>query len=111
VSAPIAEVAASDWSKEWELLEPVAGALRAGKLDLAGIVEYRKALSQLSKRHPNQREIWNELLFVVISYEKDAGAALQYANRAHENLPGDQELDRWRNIVGVWAGEQRNERK
>ncbi len=101
--------APSDWQEEWQDLEPMAGALRAGRLDASAIEQYRRTLSRLSKRHPTQREVWNELLLVVISYQKDARTALKYAKRALEHLPDDTELKRLRDIVGVWLGEQKDE--
>jgi hypothetical protein len=91
------------WLEEWALVLPMVHALRAGKLGAMQIVEYREALQQIAARYPTQADVWNELLLVVISYEKDAGLALSVVNEAHKKIPDDDGLARMKNIVEVWA--------
>ncbi len=43
---------------EWVLLKPAAYALRAGKLDAAGVRAYRAAVEQLAAKYPMNRELW-----------------------------------------------------
>jgi hypothetical protein len=91
-----------DWQDHWAALKPAAYALRAGKLTGPQVLEYRATLELFAHKYPLQREFWNELLLVVISYEKDAVGAFRYVNEAHEHLPHDPDLNRMRNIVQRW---------
>ena len=108
-SAPRSESALPPgWSNDWKLLGLSAHALRAGRLDRVHIAEYRAALEQLASQYPSQREVWDELLLVVISYEKNAAAALAIANAALVPLPNDHDLIRLRNIIQMWVMERQN---
>ena len=98
----------SDWQREWRLLEPLGRILRAGRLDKAEISEYGRALRDVAARHPTQPEAWEELLLVVISYEKNAAVALAIVNDAYARFPGNEEFGRLRNIVEMWATERKN---
>ena len=82
---------------------PKVHALRAGKLGGMEIVEYRRELQQLAEGYPAQADVWNELLLVVISYEKDAALALSVVSEANKQIPDDGDLARMKNIVEVWA--------
>jgi hypothetical protein len=99
----------SGWSNDWMLLKPAAHALRAGKLDRARTAEYRVALERLARDYPSQREVWDELLLVVISYEKDPVEARVFANEAVAHLPNDPDLIRMRNIIQLWVAERQND--
>ena len=100
--------AQSGWLKEWALMLPMVHALRAGSLGRKQIIEYRQALQQIAARYPAQADIWNELLLVVISYEKDAALALEVVTDALKHIPGDDSLTRMRNIVQMWARERQH---
>jgi hypothetical protein len=100
--------AQSGWSKEWALVLPMVHALRAGKLGGQQIVEYREALQQIAARYPTQADVWNELLLVVISYEKNAALALSLVTEALKYIPDSEDLVRIRNIVQMWARERRH---
>jgi hypothetical protein len=94
------------WATDWVLLRPAAHALRAGKLDRERIREYRTALERLCEQYPGQRQAWEELLLLAITYEKDSVAALATAERALGFLPGDDGLRRLREIIQNWARER-----
>lgn len=108
--APAPNQATPGWSTDWELLKPAAHALRSGKLDRARIAEYRAALERLALHYPVQREVWDELLLVLISYQKDAGAAHATIETALQQIPGDVDLMRLRDIVKMWAAERPSEK-
>lgn len=103
ISAISADPAQAEWLEEWALVLPMVHALRAGKLDGKQIVEYRQALRQVAARYPAQADVWNELLLVVISYEKDAELALSVVNEALDKIPGNDGLARMRNIIQMWV--------
>ncbi len=96
--------AASAWSLQWECLRPAAYALRAGQLDRTGIDTYRLAIERLTREYPEACEVWDELLLVVISYEKDPRAALRAVNDAVGAVPDNREFRRLQQLVQVWAG-------
>ncbi|NOK36516.1 hypothetical protein HMI49_25235 [Corallococcus exercitus] len=98
-----------DWERDWLLVQPIAHALRTGKLERAQVSEYRRSLELLLEKHPTRRELWNELLLVAISYQKDASGALRIAHEALQNIPNDTELMRQRNIIHSWARDHHNE--
>jgi len=98
----------SGWSKEWRLMQPMVHELRAGKLGGKQVIEYRQALQQVAAQYPTQIEVWNELLLVAISYEKDAALALSVVTEALLHIPGNDDLARMRNIVQMWARERQN---
>ena len=100
----------SGWEKEWPLMLPMVHALRAGRLSPKEIFEYRGVLQELATRYPTQVEVWNELLLVVISFEKDPALAWEVATQALDHLPRNEELIRTKNIVQMWARERRRER-
>ncbi len=100
----------SGWEKEWPLMLPMVHALRAGRLSPKEILEYRRVLQQLAMRYPTQVEVWNELLLVVISFEKDAVLAWEVTTQALDHLPRNEELIRTKNIVHMWARERRREK-
>jgi hypothetical protein len=100
--------AQSEWLKEWALILPMVHALRAGRLDGGQIVEYRQVLQQLAARYPTQADVWNELLLVVISFEKNPLLALSLVTEALEHIPGSEDLARMRNIVQMWARGRRH---
>jgi hypothetical protein len=104
ISAITPSPAESGWSKEWALILPMVHALRAGKLGGKEIVEYRQALQEVAARYPTHADAWNELLLVVISYEKDAVLALSVVKEALKHIPGDDGLTRMKNIIQMWAG-------
>jgi hypothetical protein len=98
----------ADWLKEWQLILPMVHALRAGKLGGRQIVEYRQALQEIAARYPTQPDVWNELLLVVISYEKNAVLALSVVTEALEHIPDDDGLARMRNIIQMWSKERQH---
>ncbi len=100
--------AQSGWSNEWALILPMVHALRAGRLGGEQIIEYRQALQQLAARYPTQADVWNELLLVVISYEKNPVLALSLVTVALQHIPGSEDLVRMRNIIQMWARERRH---
>jgi hypothetical protein len=128
IGAPLAQVPASDsepvqppgvaisaippapaqpgWLEEWALILPMIHALRAGRLGGKQIVEYRQALQQVAARYPTQDDVWNELLLVVISFEKNPVLALSIVNEALQHIPGSEDLARMRNIIQMWARER-----
>ena len=100
--------AQSGWLKEWALVLPMVHALRAGRLGGKQIIEYRQVLQQLAARYPTQADVWNELLLVVISFEKNPALALSLVTEALQHIPGSEDLARMRNIVQMWARERRD---
>jgi hypothetical protein len=100
--APSDEPLVSRWSTDWMYLKPAAFALRAGRLGPAEVLEYREALERFALEHPSQRDVWEELLLIAISYVKNPALALGYVNRALENLPNDADFLRMKNIVQFW---------
>jgi len=98
----------SEWFKEWTLVLPMVHALRAGRLTGKQIIEYRQVLQQLASRHPSQPDVWNELLLVVISFEKNPALALSLVTEALQHIPDSDELIRMRNIIQKWARERRH---
>ena len=107
VFPPVA--APSGWSNEWALVLPMVHALRAGKLGGKQIAEYRLVLQQLAARYPTEAAIWNELLLVVISYEKNPLLAAAVVDEALRHIPGSEDLVRMRAIVQMWAKGRQNE--
>ena len=107
-SEPPHSSAQSEWFKEWILLKPMIHALRAGRLGRQEISEYRQSLRQLAYRYPTEIDVWNELLLVVISFEKDRVLALSLVNEALTHIPGDEGLSRTKNIIQMWARERRH---
>jgi hypothetical protein len=108
ISAIQPDPAQSDWLNDWALMLPTIHTLRAGKLSGEQVVEYRQALLQIAARHPTQADVWNELLLVVISYEKNAALALSLVTEALEHIPGNDGLVRMRNIIQMWARERKH---
>jgi hypothetical protein len=100
--------AQSEWLKEWALILPMVHALRTGRLGGKQIIEYRQVLQQLAGRYPTQADVWNELLLVVISFEKNPVLALSLVTEALQNIPGSEDLARMRNIIQMWARERRH---
>lgn len=100
--------AQAGWLKEWALIQPMVHALRAGRLRGMQIVEYRQVLQQLAARYSTQADVWNELLLVVISFEKDPVLALSLVTEALQHIPGSEDLARMRNIIQMWARERRH---
>jgi hypothetical protein len=100
--------AESGWLKEWALIMPMVHALRAGRLGGKQIIEYRQVLQQLAARYPTQGDVWNELLLVVISFEKNPVLALSLVTEALQHIPGSEDLARMKNIIQVWARERRH---
>lgn len=96
----------SGWALEWAMLKPAAHALRAGRLDGPAIRVYRSAVEGLAARHPTRREAWEELLLVLISYQRDARASLEAVEKAAQHVPGDRNFQRLRQIVQTWASER-----
>lgn len=88
---------------ERQILAPMGNALRAGRLDWAGIRDYGNALQRLVELDPHDREAWDELVLVLVAYEKDAATALEVLNRAVVEFPMDPDLQRMRTIVANWA--------
>lgn len=105
--AALPEIAAPPgWSTDWLLLKPAAHALRAGRLDRPRIREYRAALTRLCEQYPQQREPWEELLLVTVSYEKDPRAALEVITAALRNIPDDADLKKMRDVIQNWVAER-----
>lgn len=98
--------AQAGWATDWLLLRPAAHALRAGKLDRDRVSEYRSALERLCTQYPGQRDAWEELLLVAITYEKDAAGALATVERALDIFPNDHELCRLKQIIQNWRRER-----
>lgn len=103
---PIA--AQSGWLNEWALVLPMVHALRAGKLGGKQIVDYRVVLQQLASRYPTEATVWNELLLVVISYEKNPLLAAAVVDEALRHIPNSEDLVRMRDIVRMWARGRQN---
>lgn len=97
----------SQWRLEWGLLKPSAHALRAGKLDAEGLLRYKEALEILGIKYPKQRQVWEELLLVTISYQRDSAAAQQIAEMAITQLPSDRDFLRYQRMVRAWNTEQK----
>lgn len=95
--------AQSGWLNEWALVLPLVHALRAGRLGGEQITEYRQVLQQLAARYPTQADVWNELLLVVISFEKNPVLALSLVTEALQHIPGSEDLARMRNIIQMWV--------
>jgi hypothetical protein len=95
--------AQSGWLNEWALVLPLVHALRAGRLGGEQIAEYRQVLQQLAARYPTQADVWNELLLVVISFEKNPVLALSLVTEALQHIPGSEDLARMRNIIQMWV--------
>jgi hypothetical protein len=108
ISAIPAPPAGSGWLEEWALVQPMVHALRAGRLGGKQIIEYRQILQQLAARYPTQADVWNELLLVVISFEKNPILALSLVTEALQHIPDSEDLSRMRNIVKMWAKERRH---
>jgi hypothetical protein len=83
-------------------------ALRAGRFGGKQIIEYRQVLQQLAARYPTQPDVWNELLLVVISFEKNPILALSLATEALQHIPYSEDLTRTKNIVQMWARGRQN---
>jgi hypothetical protein len=97
------KTAPDEWSAEWNLLRPSAHALRAGQLDRVRVEEYRKVLETLIERYPKRVELWDELLLIVISYQKDRAAATTIIERARQALPNNAALEQLHNVVKNWV--------
>ena len=108
---PIAADVHGGWEAQWDGLRSAAHALRAGLLGRPEVRQYREALEKLTQQYPEQRELWDELLLVLISYERDPIAALDVVQVALKRLPTDLGLGRLRNIVEAWASERQNEQR
>jgi hypothetical protein len=109
ISVELEQDVPAGWETDWLLLKPSAHALRAGKFDQVRIAEYRSALERLVQQYPARRELWDELLLLTVSYQKDPIAALAIAGSALGHFPNDAEFERQRNIIQKWAMERQNE--
>jgi len=94
-------------SVERQLLAPMGNALRAGRLDWEGIRGYGTALARIVEIDRRDREAWDELVLVLVAYEKDAARALEVLNKAVVEFPDDPEMLRMRTIVANWAMDKR----
>lgn len=108
---PIGADVQGGWGEQWEGLRAAAHGLRAGLLGRPEVGQYREALEKLTQQYPEQRELWDELLLVLVSYERDPIAALDAVQAALKRLPTDLGLGRLRNIVEAWASERQNEQR
>lgn len=110
-SAPKAMTAAkpakavTDFDRDWGSLQTKARALRRDALTRAEIEEYRRELTALSQRYAREVKICEELLLILISYQRDRHEALRVARTAREQLPQDANIKRMYEIVTMWAAQ------
>jgi hypothetical protein len=104
-AVPGAGERASAFDVQWVALKPSAHALRAGKLNRQMVVEYKRALEACLRADPKHPELWEELLLVLISYEKDARAAWDAVTEAVKHLPEHAGLLRTLDVVRPWFRE------
>jgi hypothetical protein len=57
----------------------------------------------LIERYPKRVELWDELLLIVISYQKDRAAATTIIERARQALPNNAALEQLHNVVKNWV--------
>lgn len=95
----------TDFDRDWESLQPKARALRRDALTRAEIEQYRRELAALSQRYVREAKIWDELLLIVISYQRDRNEALRVVRAAREQLPQDANIKRMCEIVTMWAAQ------
>jgi hypothetical protein len=94
------------WETDWLMLKPSAHALRTGKFDRVRVSEYRLALERLVHQYPKKRELWDELLLLTVSYQKDPVGALAVVVGALKHFPNDAGFERQRNIIQMWVMER-----
>ena len=95
----------TDFDRDWESLQPKARALRRDALTRAEVEAYRRELTALSGRYARETKIWDELLLILISYQRDRHEALRVARAAREQLPQDANIKRMCEIVTMWAAQ------
>jgi hypothetical protein len=95
----------TDFDRDWDSLQLKARALRRDSLSRSDIEQYRRDLAALAQRFPREVKIWDELLMILISYQRDRVEALRVARSACEQLPLDANLKRMHEIVAMWAAQ------
>lgn len=84
-------------------LDAQGRALRAGGLTLAQLKAYRERLVERLAQAEGRRAIWDELLFVAISYEKDPEEARRLVLKALKEFGDDLELRKLRQMIDTWC--------
>lgn len=105
VRSTVPAKALTDFDRDWESLRPKARALRRDSLTRAEVEQYRRDLAQLAQRYPREAKIWDELLMILISYQRDRDEALRVVRQAREQVPQDANLKRMYEIVTMWAAQ------
>lgn len=88
-----------EWEEAWGGLQSRAIALRTGKLHGDQLIAYRADLEELTSKFGSERDLWLELMLVLISYFKDLEASWAAITKALACLPGHPELVRYRNLI------------
>lgn len=84
-------------------LDQLAYSLRAGMLVPAEIASYRSRLEVELRTAPDRRRVWNELLLIAISFEKDAIGARALVRKALKEYDKDAELNRLLRMIEMWV--------
>lgn len=95
----------TDFDRDWNSLQPKARALRRDALPRTEIEQYRGELTALVQRYAHEAKIWDELLLILISYQRDRDGALRVVRAAREQLPQDANIKRMCEIVTMWAAQ------
>jgi hypothetical protein len=94
----------TEFERAWSTILPTARALRTGALPPGEIAAYREDLEALVGRFATQREVWAEMLLVIISYQRNRADAAETVRRARAALSTDLDLKQLERIIDLWGG-------
>ncbi|GMT96686.1 hypothetical protein KH5H1_08050 [Corallococcus caeni] len=94
-----------DWQALHATLTEQARALRRAELNETKRTNYRTQLEDIANRFPEALPVWNELLLLAISYERDRDNALSVVNRALSFHRDNKDLQHWKQILSAWSAE------
>jgi hypothetical protein len=95
----------TDLERDWGELQTKARALRRDALARPEVEQYRQEVAVMAQRYPREASIWNELLLILISYQRDREEALRVVRAARQQLPQDAHLQQMCEIVTMWAAQ------
>lgn len=86
----------------WSTLGDFPERLRAGKLTIREVTEYKEKLAALLDAFPGELALWDEIVLVLISYQKDPVEAANILNRALQFHGSNRGLVQMQKIVQAW---------
>lgn len=91
------------WEAAFRSLAEQTSSLRRGELRKDGLVQYRERLENIVQNFPDASPVWEELLLIAISYERNRDRARLIVDDALKANGNHRGFQKWKQILAAWV--------